>query len=663
MRTALLLVLAASVAAPVAATSIYIDDSDWTVSAATEYEMVDETDIVLLARAAGTIGDEVRFKIEEPLKGDIGRAVSLHTLSDAAEGGLYIFFLNRRDDQWILTDFGFAEVVTENHDWFEVLRLFAGISALDDEVGEKRALRELREAALADPDRYPGTLVRTIDLHFGSPTPGKSFSDLMDLYDTAETDGERLAVLRALRNGEYPETAAFFRGLLLGGEPLWLMEPVLAWMQSASGDDGDDVPLLKDLARVWLGHPGEDRADLLELMLEIAEPEDSPLLWSLLPTADLVEKETIVNHVLSGKGPNPFAGRLRLRPNDPLLADLFLLWLRDNAGIEADARLEALLRRSATRDWRSVAGLEELLSAWEASHKPAERREIVMETVRRLDEKGVGEDQQIAALWRLVRQAPLQEVEALLHAVYSLVGNEEKLAALYRATSGEEEKNRALWFLLAAQGQEEDLEPLLSAAGALGEGPLRLERVARAFLTCPSRTVRFDLAYLLDEELAVPGDFLTMVEVLGGASLEEARTLAPWFVRHPGPEALPYLWRLPFPSLHLEPELTEALAASGDPEVLDMALDLRQRVATDYSSWGFRVLARSPLPAALEEARAIAEGGEYSWAQLMRQLEKEDNVSPWREDFLREVASSESVDERTRKDALTWLKFSEQPEP
>ena len=67
------------------------------------------------------------------------------------------------------------------------------------------------------------------------------------------------------------------------------------------------------------------------------------------------------------------------------------------------------------RDWRPVVSLEELLSAWEASRKPAERREILMEIVRR-----VGDEDDMAVLWRLLRQAPPREAEALLHVVYLL---------------------------------------------------------------------------------------------------------------------------------------------------------------------------------------------------------------------------------------------------
>ena len=161
--------------------------------------------------------------------------------------------------------------------------------------------------------------------------------------------------------------------------------------------------------------------------------------------------------------------------------------------------------------------------------------------------------------------------------------------------------------------------------------------------------------HLEEEGLASAGDFLTMLKILEGASLAEARELAPWFARNPGPEALSFLWRLPIPSLHEDAELAEALAASGDPEVLDLALDLRRRLTTEADPWAYAILARSPLPAAVEEARGILESGGHARLQLMWEVGEEDNASPWREWFLQEIAGSETVEETTRETALTYL--------
>ena len=660
MRVALLL-LAAAVAAPAASESI-VPDEYWVGPTSTEYDLVEEVDLILLVRAVETRGEEVRFKLEEALKGEIGketgRTIWLQARSDARPGARHLVFLTPNGDGWDHSDLGFIEIRAEDEDWVRVLRLFSGIAALDDEELETKALRELREAALADPERYPAKLlVRMIDQHFGTPTPDKPFSDLLDLYDAAATDGERLAVLWALRHGEHPETAGLFRSLLLGGEPMWLMRPVLEWL----GESDGDLPLLKDLARVWLGHPREERGRLLELILDNAEPEDARLLWSLLPAASLAEKVTLLDHVLERTGPDPVVDGLRLPSDERLKSDLLAIWMSRGTYDGARVRLGELLRQDQAHDWRSAASFEELIAAFETSRDPAERRQVLMEVDRRLDE-GDDEDREVAVLWWLLRKASPREAEALLNLVYYLISDEEKLAALYRAAP-EEEKNRALWFLLAAQGDDE-VEPLLTATGVLGQGSVRLERVARAFLTCPNEDVRLQVAGHLEEGLATAGDFLTMLKVLEGASLAEARVLAPWFARHPGPEALSHLWRLPIPSLHEDAALAEALAAAGDPEVLDMALDLRRRVKTEDDAWAYAILARSPLPAAQEEALAILEEGGFARSLLMWEIGEEDNASPWREWFLRRIAESESVDEPTRNNALTYLaRLSEPEEP
>ena len=98
IRPAILAVLAIAVAAPVAAESIYIEEEhEWTASSVSEYELVEDTERILLARAVAIHGDEVRFKIEEALKGET--APWLQTSSEAAKGDLYIFFMNGSGDQ------------------------------------------------------------------------------------------------------------------------------------------------------------------------------------------------------------------------------------------------------------------------------------------------------------------------------------------------------------------------------------------------------------------------------------------------------------------------------------------------------------------------------------------------------------------------------------
>ncbi|MFL6198197.1 MAG: hypothetical protein ACJ76J_03385 [Thermoanaerobaculia bacterium] len=622
-----LLGVAAFLAVVCAARATTIIVSEPTALVKTDYETVDDADGFVVMRAVGSSEAMVRFKIEEALKGVTAKTLwltgciaggepdPLGPSCDYTEGARYVIFLAREEDGWTIPDFGFVvEVKPEDEDWLGALRLFAGISALDDDAQEEKALRELREAALAAPERYPAKLVRTIDQHFGLPSTSKPFSDLLDLYDGARNDRERLEVLRALRFGEHVETAGLFRGLLLGGEPLWLMKPVLDWM----GDNPGEAPRLADLARVWLAHPGEDRTGLLELMLDLAEPGDAPLLWSLVVSsgASLDEKKELVEWVLDEAG----LDGLRLPPDEALKKDLFLLWLD-----ESDSGLEALLRQDEVRDWKSVPRVENLVEAFEASRRPAERRQILLEIARR-------DRDDLAVVWRLLRGASDEEAEVLLQWASLLDPPRGLLVDYYRGASGEEARNRALWLLFAVAVQEE-VEPLLSVAGVLGEGSVRLERVVQAFQSCPNAAVRSVMAVSVGYGLAQAEDLQAVLRMLEGASLAEARTLAHWLEENPAPEALPLLWRLPVPSLYDEPQLANALAAAGDSEVLDLAIELRHRVMTEGDKWLYAVLARSPLPAAMEEAHRIQEEGGtaleiLTWERASVQLLQELNREP-----------------------------------
>jgi hypothetical protein len=609
----------------------------------TEYETVDGSDAFVLARAVGSSGETVRLEVEEELKGKPGKTLWLSGCIDSPAqgeisrcdykaGALYGIFLSREEDGWYIPDFGFSvEVKPEDEDWFGALRLFAGISALEDDAREGQALRELREAALAEPGRYPAKLARMIDLHFGRPSTSKSFSDLVDMYDSALNDRERLEVLRTLRHGRHLETAGFFRGLLLGGEPLWLLKPVLEWLAENPGE----APRMADLGQAWLAHPSEDRTGLLELMLDLAEPGDAQLLWSLLPSTTLDEKRELVPWILENARP----GALRLPADEAIRKDLLLLWIE-----KSTPRLEALLRQDDVRDWRSVPRIEK---AFEASRKPAERRQILMEIARRHRED-------LAMIARLLRGASEGEADVLLQWATLLDAPRNLLVEGYRGASGEEQRNRALWLLFAV-AVDAEIEPLLSEIGAVGEGGARLERVVRAFRTCPNAAVRSLIAFHVGHGLAEARDLPAVLRILEGASLAEAQELAPWLAGNPAPEARALLWRLPIPSLYEERQLAVVLAAAGDTEILDMALGLRRRLATEDDPWAWLVLTRSPLPAAEEEARSILEEGGYGLEQLVWALGEEKNASPWRERFLEEVARSEAVARTTRESALTYL--------
>lgn len=322
--------------------------------------------------------------------------------------------------------------------WLRTVRLFAEVSALDSPKQEKEALKELKAAAAEDRSgRYPEGLAKRIALHFASPSKYKSFSDLMDLYQDAEDNDQRLAVLWALHGAAHPETPGFFRGLLFASEPDWLLQPLVTWFRAHP----EELPRIPEVARAYLGKPSGERGLMLHLMLEAAEASDGPVLWTLLPSSGRVE-----------------------------------------------------------------------------------------------------------------------------------------------------------------------------------------------------------------------------IEILRGTTPWQAVILARWFAQHPSPEAIPWLRRLPLYTIRGESWIMEALAASGDPEILGLALE----EDLGMSPWAASIVAWSPLPAAVEEARRILAEVGPALSTVVSSLGDEGNSTPWREWFLDEVVRSEHVPEGYRDWARHFLQrsaSSEWPEP
>ena len=561
-----------------------------------DYEAVDAAARIVLARPVGLDGDDVRFAVEEVLKGDSGKTLRLQgSLGQAGEGArdpwcildptcyqedrLYLLYLDR--DEGARARFEPGEEPEEG--WLETLRLFAEVSVLDDAEKETEALRQLRKAAAEDREgRYPAGLVRRIDQHFALPSPQKPFSDLMDLYDGAATDGERLAVLWALVGGDHPETAGFFRGLLFNREPDWLLRPVASWFE----DRKEELPRIEDLARIYLAYPPGERETLLDLIVGSAAEQDLPLLWSLLPGSDREEVRRLVHEVPISPEAAPALG---IPPDERLRIDLIASWMAIHPH-DRSVWLLQLLREDGR--WRSAKSGQELADLFESATDPAERRQILLELFSR------GPD--LPVLWRLLRRAGGWEADLLLEWVSVADLSPEELAGLYRSARTPGEKERALW-LMGAAWEEELLGTLLPEAGS------RLEPVVRAFLSCPNRDARWGLANALVESLATDQDRPLMVELLEGAAVEDVPMLASWFARHPTPEALPSL-RLA--SRLFPPEqdflMTQALATAGDPEVLELALTILTRPGREVDPWAIGVIAISPLPAAAE-IRRLAE--------------------------------------------------------
>jgi hypothetical protein len=341
----------------------------------------------------------------------------------------------------------------------------------------------------------------------------------MDLYDAAELDADRLAVVWALSHGDHPETGGFFRGLLFAGEPAWLLEPLSNWFDNGRQDE---LPRIEDLARIYLGYPQGERWPVLELLVGAAGPDDAPLLWSLLPDSNVGEVEILATAALGPAAEGePRPAWLELPADERLRTDLTAVWLGP-VYWDGKERLGELVREDEGR-WRWVEGPEELARLFEAAKDPAERRQILVEVFGR-EEEG---EESLALVWRLLHGAKGREAELLLQRVADIGAEDEEVAALYRSARNEEERDKALWIAGAGWSTEQ----LGELAG--------LKDVVRAFLSCPGPQGRLNLGSEIAENLAGAEDQPLMLEALYAGTELDAQILAPYFAQYPvtGPNA------------------------------------------------------------------------------------------------------------------------------
>lgn len=582
-----------------------------------DYEAVDTATRIFFARVISVEGEKARFEVEEVLKGEPVKTLELQhqflppgdtgywsqwcamdVKSCYREDALYLLLLRQSEDDgsWVNSAIGQKELEPDDP-WTETVRLFAGISALDDAEKEREALQQLRKAAAKDgKGRYPAGLVRRIDRHFALPTPKKPFSELRDLYYAAEMDSERLEVLWAMAGGQHPETPSFFRGMLFAGEPDRLLAPVLLLFQ----DHPEELPRTADLARLYLAAAPGERNFLLQLILLGATEKDDPLLWSLLPVSNQSETKVLAGGVLGRIHPAPRLELLAV-PDDRVRTRLLFYRMSGQPALSAATKywLDALLQPGVRNPKASVG---ELAGAFEASADPQERLRILMDLVLRAGPAD------LPAVWSLLGHAKGGEADLLLGWFAANPPAFPVRVSLYQNARTDEERNRALWVAAAAMEDVFNLSfmELLKKVGRLNDdNSHRVERLARAFLTCPNEDAQslilFQITYLTNAADSMPA----MLEILRAAAPRHAYYLTSWFERHPSPEALPHLRRLA--GSPVQDFAILALAAAGDPEVVERAIRVLSRPGRDDNPWARLTLARSPLPAAAEALRRLSE--------------------------------------------------------
>lgn len=383
-----------------------------------------------------------------------------------------------------------------------------------------------------------------------------------------------------------------------------LAVPILAAL--ALPLSGADLPRIEELAQEYRKHPPGQRRPLLVELWKTAQPEDVPLLWSLLEGSSPEEVEETVQWIaLTPLGADriPFLARLYGASDERLRLEVIRTWIRS-----VSTGLEPILRR--------------LLLEAEATSEPCPRKELLQVLLRARAED-------FPELWQRLRKAEPWEADLLVEwfgaqPPRSIAGSVETTLGLYRSARTEEEKDRALW--IAAAGWPGD------------ERSVPVQRLARAFHSCPNAVCRSGLVTWLNR-VARAEDLPVMLEILRASTVEEAQSLSRWFIRNPSPEAVPDL-RERLGAMHEDLWIPSALSAAGDPEVLDWAIAVLRRPDDGDHPNALFILGRSPLPAAAEQIRRTLRGEEGSVYFLMTVFVESGNPSPYRWWFLEEVLKS-----------------------
>lgn len=469
--------------------------------------------------------------------------------------------------------------------------------------------------------------------------PPRSFSELMELYHAAESDEQREAALWLLAHESPPETADFFRRLLFSGEPDWLIEPAAKWFLSHGRTD---LPRIEELTPVYLTYPPGKRRPLLTLIWKVAQRQDVPSLWTLLESGDPGEIQEMVQWIAF----QPWAGsripvfaQLYRQTGERLRRELIRAWIQ--ADPTSKTFLSQLLVAGEQGPWEK--SLERLAGSFGSSAEPAERRKILLQVVLR------ARAEDYPAMWGLLRRAEGWEADLLVEWFDAHPLGSEAMLSLYRSARTDEEKDRALWLAAVGEPSPDGLGRLLAAAGELGEGPHRLHRLARAFHSCPNAESRSEMASQIGDGLALAEDYPLVREMLRTSTVQEARHLADWFARHPSPEVIPD-FRQRLGAIHEDLWIPDALAAAGDPGILDWALKVLRRPRSDHDVLAMNIVSHSPLPAAAEQIRRILAEGSDSLYLLMSSFATFDNGSPNRWWFYEEILRSPTL----RPHFRTW---------
>lgn len=260
------------------------------------YDYVKQADAIVLAEPSSRKGSEIEFTIVEVLKGDFIDSVAygfeLNTscsslsfpfklestlLEEVAkriviEKPKYLLFFQRIDGQWRLDvsateHYNVPITKKESSATFAIVKQLTRIASINDYETEKLELKKLNKLAKNGkvPDFYSAQLSKMIDDHFSTPTPNKSYRDLIDIYNRFDKDTKR-KVLWSLANGKHAEGEGFIFKLLASSIPTNYIGPISLYISETKNESL--------LVRLGRNYPELDKSSRW------------PLMWAMIKTAD-----------------------------------------------------------------------------------------------------------------------------------------------------------------------------------------------------------------------------------------------------------------------------------------------------------------------------------------------------------------------------------------
>ncbi len=262
----------------------------------THYDHIRATPVILLAEPHTKNGNKVDFHIREVLKGEFAAqefsASEVNTSCTEIRFLLewettlppilaaklprrvpgYLLFLERAKDNLRLSINATERMNSPIWDWqsseyLTAIKHLISVSERNDYEAEKREMKEILRVAKRgrQPENYPKSLIKLIEDYLNTPTPDKTFKDLVEIFRRSNSKVKR-DVLWAFAWGGHREAAEFFENMLDSPIPLSYIGPISQYITTTRHE--------ALLVRLGRNYPKLNRSSRW------------PLMWALIKTAD-----------------------------------------------------------------------------------------------------------------------------------------------------------------------------------------------------------------------------------------------------------------------------------------------------------------------------------------------------------------------------------------